>query len=142
MNIGHHTVLLSAYLSLIVCACIINLSLLSPLGIRDADALSSAVLLGLETGQDIGSVQLLRTYESKRYYSNLSMMTIVDTLNTIFSIGKSDPNSPASGTPLSVSGVEKVALFLRSAGMLGVHGLGPFKERIAKLAMGMGKNGK
>ena len=122
-----------------MCIYIIRLSYLIPLGLRDADALSSAVLHGIETGQDIGSIQLLRTYESKRYYSNLSMMSIVDTLNTIFSIGKSDPNSPASGIPPSVSGVEKVALFLRSAGMLGVNGLGPFKERIAKLAMGMEK---
>lgn len=67
-------------------------------------------------------------------------MSIVDTLNTIFSIGKSDPSSPASATPATSSGIEKVALFLRSAGMLGIHGIGPFKGRIAKLAMGMGSN--
>jgi hypothetical protein len=42
----------------------------------------------MSVGQDIGSIQLLKEYETRRYYSNLSMLSIVDTLNTIFSIGK------------------------------------------------------
>lgn len=67
------------------------------------------------------------------------MMSIVDSLNTIFSIGKTDPKAPAGvSSSSSGSGVEKAALFLRSAGMLGIHGIGPFKGRIAKMAMGMG----
>jgi hypothetical protein len=82
--------------------------------------------------KDIGSPQLLKSYESKRYYSNLSMMSIVDSLNTIFSIGKTDHTHSTGGGP----GPEKAALFLRSAGMLGINSLGMFKGRIAKMAMG------
>jgi hypothetical protein len=82
--------------------------------------------------KDIGSPQLLKSYESKRYYSNLSMMSIVDSLNTIFSIGKTDHTQSTGGGP----GPEKAALFLRSAGMLGINSLGMFKGRIAKMAMG------
>jgi 2-polyprenyl-6-methoxyphenol hydroxylase-like FAD-dependent oxidoreductase len=57
------------------------------LGIRDADALSEIVLKGIEGGQDIGSILLLKDYERKRYYSNLSMLGIVDVINTLFNIG-------------------------------------------------------
>lgn len=89
--------------------------------------------------QDIGSPQLLKEYESRRYYSNLSMMSIVDTINTAFSIGKRDhmqPSSPQSQSSSS-EGVEKLLLFLRSAGMLGINSMGSLKGRIAKIAMGL-----
>lgn len=95
----------------------------------------------MSSGQDIGSLQLLKEYETKRYYSNLSMLSIVDTLNTIFSIGKTDPSvylNP-SGQKADQSSAETAALFLRSVGMLGINSLGPIKGRIALVAMGMNK---
>ena len=69
------------------------------------------------------------------------MMSIVDTLNTAFSIGKCDhmPPSPSPSTTSS-EGVEKLLLFLRSAGMLGINSMGPLKGRIAKIAMGLQGN--
>ena len=67
------------------------------------------------------------------------MMSIVDTLNTAFSIGKRD-HMPPSPSPSSSEGVEKLLLFLRSAGMLGINSMGPLKGRIAKIAMGLQGN--
>ena len=91
---------------------------------------------------------MLKKYETRRYYNNLAMMSIVDSLNSIFSIGKTahvHPSSSSSSSssslkppPLdSTTGIERAALFLRSAGMLGINSIGPFKGRIAKIAMGM-----
>lgn len=94
---------------------------------------------------------MLKKYETRRYYNNLAMMSIVDSLNTIFSIGKTShvhppsSSSSTSSSPLtppqlgSITGIERAALFLRSAGMLGINSIGPFKGRIAKVAMGMQK---
>ena len=68
------------------------------------------------------------------------MMSIVDTLNTAFSIGKRDhmpPSSPLPPSSSSSEGMEKLLLFLRSAGMLGINSMGPIKGRIAKIAMGL-----
>mmetsp|Transcript_5649 Transcript_5649/g.5806 ORF Transcript_5649/g.5806 Transcript_5649/m.5806 type:complete len:594 (-) Transcript_5649:49-1830(-) len=109
------------------------------LGFQDADTLSELVLTGLKTGQDIGSIQLLKEYENKRYYSNLSMLSIVDTLNTVFSIGKTDPSVYLGGQKGDQTSAETAALFLRSVGMLGINSLGPIKGRIAQVAMGMNK---
>ena len=102
--------------------------------------INAALCTALHCSQDIGSPQLLKEYEARRYYSNLSMMSIVDTINTAFSIGKRDhmqPSSPQSLSSPSSEGVEKLMLFLRSAGMLGINSMGSLKGRIAKIAMGL-----
>lgn len=46
-----------------------------------------------------------------------------------------------SGRKSTVSALPKTKQFLRSAGMLGIHQLGPIKHRIAKFAMGIDDKG-
>ena len=98
---------------------------------------------------------------------NLGMMALVDGINSVFkdapraypypSSSESPPNQTENtwevgedggvdakkdrfGTRMKPESLDlgpKVKQFLRSAGMLGIHQLGPVKNRIAKFAMGV-----
>ncbi len=145
------------------------------LGVQDAITLSDCIVRTLSVGGDIGQASLLKSYEKERYVKNLSMMTLVDGINTVFKdehatrpVASSSSAAAASSfstsstlnqdekdTPRDASDkdyvsfsaqasrpgdlpfVPKVKQFLRSAGMLGIHQLGPVKNKMAKFAMGL-----
>jgi hypothetical protein len=100
----------------------------------------------------MGSTSVLRAYGDKQYFTDLAMMGAVDTINTVFAIGSKDrsPNSPfAAVLPTQSTGpnatpaiVSKAVHFAVSAGMLGVHALGPVKDRMARFALGVDSSGK
>lgn len=131
------------------------------LGVQDAITLSDCIVRTLAVGGDIGHASLLKAYERERYAKNLGMMSLVDGINSVFkdkhatrpvassssttetsdSVGGEEhvsfaPRSSVGDLPL----VPKVKQFLRSAGMLGIHQLGPVKNKIAKFAMGLDAN--
>jgi ubiquinone biosynthesis monooxygenase Coq6 len=104
------------------------------LGLADAACLSSIIEKAMSSGEDYGTSKVLERYAKERYIKNLMMLSVVDSINTIFqdkfsSFGYSDtsPSSP----------VVKGKKLFRSLGMLGVHSLGPLKHEIAKYAMGL-----
>ncbi|CAG8740091.1 4170_t:CDS:2, partial [Acaulospora morrowiae] len=74
---------------------------------------------GVITGQDIGSLQLLRNYSSERYLSNILMLGAVDKLHKLF------------GTKLAP------IVLARSLGLQVVNGIEPLKSEIMKFAMGV-----
>lgn len=90
------------------------------LGLMDAKHLSSSIVKGLCSGCDIGDDKLFLSpfYGKLQSMKNLQMMGSVDILDRIF------------------SSELKFVSFLRSFGMLGIHGLQPLKAEIAKFAMG------
>lgn len=96
------------------------------LGLLDVEALSDAVVASILVGEDIGSMRTLTMYESERYWKNLSMMTTVDTINSIFKFGSDSKFS------------QRYNVF-RSFGMLGVNAMAPLKEFIASFAIGKSK---
>lgn len=104
------------------------------LGLGDADDLSNLITHALNTGGDIGDMDLvLKKYHTRRYLANLSMMGAVDVVNTIFSDGVKDiPPSRDNGDVLV-----KYKHFVRSFGMLGIHSNKFLKSNIAKFAMGI-----
>uniref|UniRef100_A0A7S3M4D1 FAD-binding domain-containing protein n=1 Tax=Spumella elongata TaxID=89044 RepID=A0A7S3M4D1_9STRA len=137
------------------------------LGVQDAITLSDCIVRTMSVGGDIGQASLLKSYEKERYVKNLSMMTLVDGINTVFKdehatrpvASSSSAASASSHTtnqdkkdthekdyvsfsaqatrPGDLPFVPKMKQFLRSAGMLGIHQLGPVKNKIAKFAMGL-----
>ena len=96
------------------------------LGLLDAEALSDAVVASMSVGEDIGSLRSLTQYESERFWKNLSMMTTVDAINSIFKIGSDSKLSQRFNV-------------LRTFGMLGVNAMTPIKEFIANFAIGKSK---
>lgn len=128
------------------------------LGVQDAITLSDCIVRSLSVGGDIGHAGLLKDYERERYTRNLAMMSLVDGINTVFKdqhatrpvassssaqpdVADSSEEENVSFAPRASVGdlplVPKVKQFLRSAGMLGIHQLGPVKNKIAKFAMGL-----
>lgn len=97
------------------------------LGLLDAEALSDAVVASILVGEDIGSMKTLAIYESERYLKNLSMMTTVDAINSIFKFGSDSKFSERYNV-------------LRSFGMMGVNAMAPLKEFIANFAIGKPKH--
>jgi 2-polyprenyl-6-methoxyphenol hydroxylase-like FAD-dependent oxidoreductase len=134
----------------------------------DAVTLSDSIVRTLQTGGDIGNAATLTQYERDRYVKNLGMMALVDGINTMFKDGNhataravppaaEDTDFVAGDTlgttssaadynrevrPEQLALGSKVKQFLRSAGMLGIHQLGPLKGKIAKFAMGVDSNVK
>lgn len=96
------------------------------LGIADVKQLALAIEKGIKTGADIGDddIFLSKEFGSIQQKRNLSMMGAVDVINRIYSTDSNLVN------------------IARSFGMLAIHGLGPIKSSIAKLAMGRGYNVK
>jgi 2-polyprenyl-6-methoxyphenol hydroxylase-like FAD-dependent oxidoreductase len=103
-------------------------------------------------GGDIGNATVLQEYERERYVKNLGMMTLVDGINRVFKDGTGAQHKMGAGAaaqeaeqalgatkvrPERLEVGPKLKQFLRSAGMLGIHQLGPVKSRIAKFAMGV-----
>jgi 2-polyprenyl-6-methoxyphenol hydroxylase-like FAD-dependent oxidoreductase len=83
------------------------------LGFGDAAALATVIVEGLESGEDIGSLQLLRQYQNDRKASNMFMMAGIEGLKRLFdssflpialarNVGLSLTNAI---TPLKVSGI-------------------------------------
>jgi ubiquinone biosynthesis monooxygenase Coq6 len=54
------------------------------LGLADSKCLSSVILSGIETGQDIGSSLILSEYSSSRYPQNLLMLGACDVIGKVF----------------------------------------------------------
>jgi hypothetical protein len=130
------------------------------LGLADAQELARGVTAALATGRDVGHEEVLSEYGRRRYVQNLTVMGAVDAVHRVFAYGAgagagrstgpyaSEGDTTGAGTggeggvgsqgPVLVQGgvVGRMASSLRSAGMLGVQGLGPIKGRIARLAMG------
>ena len=88
------------------------------LGFRDVKALADLVRRAHEQGKDIGSDELLQTYQRQRRFDNMTMVAVTDGLVRLFS-----NNIP----PVRI---------LRRAGLRAVSGL-PFAKRFfMKQAMG------
>ena len=95
---------------------------------------------------------MLRVYGDKQYFTDLAMMGVVDTINTVFAMGSKDrslkspfaavPPSQPTGPNVAPAIVNKAVHFAVSAGMLGVHALGPVKDRVARFALGVDSSGK
>jgi len=51
---------------------------------QDCVSLANVISHGLETGQDIGSLMLLQSYQSDRKFANSSMQIGVDTIQKLF----------------------------------------------------------
>ena len=70
------------------------------MGIRDVQCLSEVLVTALASGADIGTIQVLEKYSKPSYTRNMSMLATVDTINTIFSIGK-NTSIPHHNTPVT-----------------------------------------
>ena len=93
------------------------------LGIRDAEALATAVASTVATGGDIGDASMLQALYGRRQYArNLAMMGTVDGLNSLFGY-----NEGAGSRAVRMA---------RGVGMLALNSLGPLKDRIARIATG------
>ncbi|CAG8489338.1 3040_t:CDS:2 [Ambispora leptoticha] len=88
-------------------------------GIADVECLARVIERGVINGQDIGDVNSIQEYASKRYIKNLMMIGAVDKLHKLFSTDL---------TPI---------VWMRSLGLRMVNGLEPVKAEIMKFAMGM-----
>ena len=132
------------------------------LGLADAQALAESLTAALATGRDVGHEEVLSAYGRRRDVQNLTMMSAVDAIHRVFAYPGPGPShstmnyagdGKTAGTEGGVEGgmggrpqgpmlaggggvVGRMASLVRSAGMLGVQGLGPLKGRIARLAMG------
>jgi len=89
------------------------------LGLADVDILADVIKNGLGTGQDIGSIELLKNYEKERYPKNLAMMCGIDGLHHMFHSSLSIVN------------------FARNFGLGTLNLTSAGKEKIAKVAMGL-----
>ena len=72
------------------------------MGIRDVQCLSEVLVTALASGADIGTIQVLEKYSKPSYTRNMSMLATVDTINTIFSLGK-NTRIPHHNTPVTSS---------------------------------------
>ena len=55
------------------------------IGLRDVASLVDTLLKGKKLGLDLGSIDLLKTYESWRSFDRISLATYTDLINTLFS---------------------------------------------------------
>lgn len=95
------------------------------LGLGDARDLADVIYYeGILKGCDFGDMSVLLKYQNKRYIKNLSMMSSVDMINSIFK--DCNEKEHMSYTLRQVS---------RSSGMLGIHSLPMIKQHIANFAM-------
>eukprot|EP01114_Cavostelium_apophysatum_P015636 TRINITY_DN4302_c0_g1_i2.p1 TRINITY_DN4302_c0_g1~~TRINITY_DN4302_c0_g1_i2.p1 ORF type:complete len:420 (+),score=85.57 TRINITY_DN4302_c0_g1_i2:148-1407(+) len=88
------------------------------LGFGDVISLATHIIEGVETGQDVGSVPLLRKYERQRKYSNLGTMSAIDALKYLFD---------SSLMPVNL---------VRNLGLSLLNSVPIVKDQIAHLAMG------
>ncbi|GJL85747.1 MAG: 2-octaprenyl-3-methyl-6-methoxy-1,4-benzoquinol hydroxylase [Micavibrio sp.] len=88
------------------------------LGFRDVKALADLVRGAHECGEDIGSDELLQTYQRQRRFDNMSMVAVTDGLVRLFS-----NNIPP-------------VRFIRRAGLKAVSKFPPAKRFFMKQAMG------
>lgn len=122
----------------------------------DARRLSNAIIKGLKSGVDIGDDKtfLAQEYGKIQHAKNLSMMGMVlhifwfifpcsPVSATLHTDALEAPNRTLFSLSGSVDFLDRIfssdlksVSFLRSFGMLGIHGLGPVKAQIAKFAMG------
>jgi len=91
------------------------------LGFADSANLASCIIEGMKTGQDIGSLTVLRNYEKQRMASNLLMMAGIDSLKRMFD---------SRFLPVT---------FARNVGLHFTNSITPLKQGIIKQAMGLGK---
>ncbi len=118
------------------------------LGLRDAECLARTVAGSMAVGEDCGAIHALQRYHDERYGRNLAMMGAVDGLNRLFSDssapysnvapGAAPADQPQLARDMTPGSARKAKQFLRSLGMLSVHGLSPAKTRMAQFAMGLG----
>ena len=87
-------------------------------GQGDAAALVRTISHAVQTGQDIGSVLALESYNSERYAENNAMLGVCDKLHRIYSVG----SGPIVG--------------LRSLGLRAVDAMGPLKGFLMNRAAG------
>jgi len=90
------------------------------IGYQDVISLSTRLIEGVKTGQDIGNDLLLQEYSRERITENLPMMSLIDGLKRILE----------SQTELLVLG--------RSLGLKTFNSIHPIKQTIMKYAMGGG----
>jgi 2-octaprenyl-6-methoxyphenol hydroxylase len=88
------------------------------LGLRDIANLVEEIARGKRLGLDIGSFEVLRSYESSRYLDNMSLVFATDSLTRLFS----NNNDLIKG--------------LRRAGLGAVNEIRPLKQKFMKYAMG------
>lgn len=88
------------------------------LGFADAASLASTIIEGVQTGQDIGSIVVLKNYEKQRMLSNLAMMTGIESIKRLF-----DSNF----MPFTVA---------RNIGLSITNAFSPVKQQLMKYAMG------
>ncbi|CAN0066572.1 unnamed protein product [Choristocarpus tenellus] len=87
------------------------------LGMADAAGLADAILDGVCSGTDLGSVTILDRYEQKRKGEALLMMGMLETLHHLFG---------HDGRGVSA---------LRNAGLTALNALGPLKDLITQRSM-------
>ncbi|CAO3643951.1 unnamed protein product [Cunninghamella echinulata] len=92
-------------------------------GLLDIESLTNVLVKGVQEGQDIGSIHLLKNYAADRYIRNIVMISACDKMHRLFSndIG-----------PLT---------WIRSLGLSTVNNMSVVKNEIMKYAMGVEYNG-
>lgn len=90
------------------------------LGIRDIEVLAQLLIAQKDVGLDLGSAELLRSYNQERKFDALTLIAITDGLNRLFS---------NQNTPLALA---------RRLGMAAVNRTPALKKIFMKHAMGVG----
>jgi len=88
------------------------------LGLRDIAALAELIVQAKRDGKDVGSADLLETYQRQRRFDNMAMAAATDTLNKLFS---------NNITPLRI---------LRKVGLRMVQNVAPARKFFMRQAMG------
>jgi len=88
------------------------------LGFADAATLATIIIESIQSGQDIGSLIVLKNFQDQRMTSNLVMMTGIEGLKRLFD---------SSFMPFTVA---------RNVGLSITNALTPIKQQIQKFAMG------
>lgn len=89
------------------------------LGLLDASALANEICQAHAVGRDFADLRTLRRYQRRRIGHNLRMMWLMEGFKHLF-----------ADQPLPLR-------WLRNAGMSGLDGMGPVKNRIMRSAMGI-----
>ncbi|CAG8508332.1 266_t:CDS:2, partial [Paraglomus occultum] len=89
-------------------------------GIADVQCLTQTIQAGVNTGQNIGDLELLGEYSSARYLPNLAMIGAVDKLHKLYA---------TEFGPI---------VWSRSIGLNAINRMSPLKAEIMKFAMGIG----
>jgi 2-polyprenyl-6-methoxyphenol hydroxylase-like FAD-dependent oxidoreductase len=88
------------------------------LGFGDASSLATAIIEGVRTGQDIGSLIVLKNYQDQRMVTNLTMLAGVEGIKRIFE---------SNFMPFTVA---------RNLGLTITNAFTPLKQQLQKYAMG------